>query len=236
MLRRKIERTFRRWLEEPYKDCLLVKGVRQCGKTFSIERFMEDNFENHVTLNFLQHPEHKKIFESSSYVDDIMDGIEAAFPGFRAVPGKTAMLLDEIQECSEARTAIKTFVLDGRYRILASGKIPEVDLVEVRSRPVGYERPIAMRPLDFEEFLWAMGVEDGLISSIRGRIRSKERMDQSVVDRMEDLFRTFMCVGGMPEAVEKYTETRNLDDVREVQGKILQGYRNDICRRLDPEC
>lgn len=228
MLRRKISEELAEWKRRPFKECLVIKGARQVGKTYSIERFLEESFASHLTLNFDLRPESKRIFEGNLDVDMLMAKIRMEYPDFDPIPGESAIFLDEIQSCPSARTALKSFAQDGRYRVIASGSMLGLSYREVPSYPVGYERIVEMRSLDFEEFLWAAGIEGDTIDYVRGKIRGIESIDPFILDKMDGLFRIFSVVGGMPEAVAAYMKTKDLSETIAIQRKIASGYRDDI--------
>ena len=138
MLKRTIEQELLSWKSEKNHKALLVTGARQIGKTYIIRQFARENYENFIELNFIVNESAKMIFENVADVDMIITNL-TAFAGKKLVPGKTLIFLDEIQECPEARTAIKFLVDDGRYDYLESGSLLGVRYKEVKSYPVGYE-------------------------------------------------------------------------------------------------
>ena len=156
MLKRKIEQKLIDWKNTPNHKPLIIKGCRQCGKTFSVMKFAEENYENVVYLNFYSNPDYTAVFAGALDVDSVTMMITALL-GADAwfVPHKTILVLDEIQECPGARTALKFFKLDGRYDVIGTGSLLGVEGYgkSPRSVPVGYETVITMYPLDFEEFL-----------------------------------------------------------------------------------
>lgn len=235
MLRRKIYSELLKWKNEPFKEVLVVKGARQVGKSFIIEQFIKENFERHLTIDFVENPDLCHMFDGNLDVDAILTEISVRFPGFSAVPGKTAIFLDEIQMCPEARTALKSFVKDGRFRVIASGSLMGLNYKVPRSNPVGYERSIEMYSLDFEEFLWALGLGQEITERIKGNIASMTPYDRPILDDLSRYYSIFTIVGGMPEAVSKYLDTRDIQEVRKVQGKIVDGYREDISKYADPK-
>lgn len=168
MLKRKIENTLAKWKQAAERKPLVIKGIRQCGKTYIIRKFASENYANVVYMNFILEPDKKVAFWGNKDVETIILNLSALIPNSRFVPGKTCIILDEIQDCKEARTALKSFCEDGRFDIIASGSILGVRGYEnsdkaaqdesPNSIPVGYETVIEMYPLDFEEFLWANGV------------------------------------------------------------------------------
>ena len=161
MLRRKIESVLSEWKNTGSKKALVIKGIRQCGKTYIVQKFAKENYESVVYMNFILEPDKKSAFAGNIDVDTIILNLSALIPGSRFVKGKTCIILDEIQECREARTALKSFQIDGRFDVIATGSLlgvrgygnSENDLeVDQYSVPVGYETVIEMFPLDFEEF------------------------------------------------------------------------------------
>lgn len=162
MLKRKIEKKLIAWKNTENRKPLIIKGCRQCGKTFSVLDFAKKNYKNVVYLNFFENPDYVAVFSGSLEVDTIVMMLSALL-GKEAVfeSGNTVLVLDEIQECPEARTALKFFRMDGRYDVIGTGSLLGVKGYgkEPKSVPVGSETVIDMYPLDFEEFLWANGIE-----------------------------------------------------------------------------
>lgn len=156
MLERKITKKLIEWKKEEKKPCLLIRGARQVGKTFVIDKFARENYENYIYINFELMPEYKKIFEGNLDIKTLIMKLEVTFPEIKIEPQKTVLFLDEIQSCPNARTALKSFALDGRIDVISSGSLLGLYYKEVSSYPVGYERIIDMYPLDFEEFLWGV--------------------------------------------------------------------------------
>lgn len=167
MLKRKIETYLSDWKRSDNKKPLVIKGVRQCGKTYIVKKFAKDNYENVVYMNFILEPDKKSAFAGNLDVETIILNLSALIPDSRFVGGKTCIILDEIQECKEARTALKSFKIDGRFDVIATGSLLGVKGYGRRrdknngedSVPVGYETLVEMYPLDFEEFCGRMGLE-----------------------------------------------------------------------------
>lgn len=229
-LRRKMHRKLVDWMGQPYTEALMILGARQIGKTFLIERFLEEECRSSYTLDFVKYPEYAAFFSGDLDVDSVLGRISLYIPDFDPVPGETVLFLDEIQLCPDAITSLKMFVDDGRYRVIASGSHLGLTLAEVRSVPVGRVRVEDMYSLDFDEFLWALGVSDSVTDGIRTAVRERTPLDPVVMNRIDDLFATFMVVGGMPAAVVEYLGSRDFRRVRDVQRDIIAGYRGDIAR------
>ncbi len=227
-MKRKITEDLNKWADSESKECLVISGARQVGKSYSVEEFLQSRFESHLTIDFSIRPELKGVFDGDLDVNSIIKKLNLNFPDFRFEPKKTALFLDEIQMCPNARTSLKSFALDGRFAVIASGSLLGIDYSKVPSYPVGYERVMVMRSMDFEEFLWAIGIEEETISYIRTCISSKTEIDDFVYERISDYFRIFMTVGGMPEVVRNYISDNDIGSARSVQKKIVRGYRDDI--------
>lgn len=235
MLQRKIERTLIKWKNTPNHKPLIIKGCRQCGKTFSVNAFAKEYYTHVVYLNFFEHPDYKLAFEGSKQIDSIVMNLTALLPNSRFVSGQTCIILDEIQECSAARTALKFFKIDGRYDIIATGSLLGVcgykgDETDYNSIPVGYEQHIEMFPLDFEEFLWANGINQEIIELLTKSLQERTPIPPAIHQRMRQLILEYTIVGGMPEVVNRFIATHNMNDVLEEQHSIITGYKEDMVK------
>ena len=237
MLKRKIYDELLSWKKNKKEECLLIKGARQVGKTFIINKFGKDNYKNFFEINFIFYPEMKTIFSGSLEVDEIIMRLSLHFPNASFIAGETLIFFDEIQVCPQARTALKSFAIDKRFDVIASGSLlglhygqdPEIE-EEITSIPVGYEREMVMYSLDYEEFLWAKGFKDEQIQYIKGFFEREEIIPHEINERMQDLFRQYMVVGGMPSVVTKFIDTNNMSEVHIEQERILSSYLDDIGR------
>ena len=236
MLKRKLYADLLAWKREKKKECLLVKGARQVGKTYLVRQFGKREYESFVEINFHEQKSLKVIFEGDKTAEEICKRLTANLPGVRLIPGKTLIFLDEIQKCSEARTALKFLAQDGRFDVIASGSLlglsygkdDDREVEPVESVPVGYERPIMMYPMDFEEFLWAYGYPDETVAYLKGFYTAKEKIPTDVREKFENLLREYLVVGGMPEVVASFAEYKDFTRVQEIQDKILASYADDI--------
>ena len=233
MLKRKIEKTLLNWLNTENRNPLILKGCRQCGKTFSVLRFAQQHYKHVVYLNFFENPDYRTIFEGSLKVDDVVL-MMSAFVGanVRFVPHETVIVLDEIQECPRARAALKFFKLDGRFDVLATGSLLGISgyRSEDYSVPVGYETIIDMFPLDFEEFLWANGIEDSLIALLKQRLEEEKAVPEALHQRMRDLLLQYVVVGGMPHIVDQFIKEKNIALVREEQKLLIRSFEDDMVK------
>ena len=236
MLRRKISAKLEEWKRDPKRKPVIIKGCRQCGKTFSVREFAERNYKNVVYLNFFENPDYASVFSGSLEVDNITMLLSALLGGKAAFEaGETVLILDEIQECPEARTALKFFHIDGRYDVIGTGSLLGVRGYgkEPRSVPVGSETVIDMYPLDFEEFLWANGIEDGIIDVLRNCLQKEIPVQAALQSRMRDLLLQYTVVGGMPEAVQTFVDTKRVDEVLRIQRDIIRSYEDDMVKYAD---
>lgn len=233
MLKRKIEKTLLNWLNTENRNPLILKGCRQCGKTFSVLQFAQQHYKHVVYLNFFENPDYRTIFEGSLKVDDVVL-MMSAFVGanVRFIPHETVIVLDEIQECPRARAALKFFKLDGRFDVLATGSLLGISgyRSEDYSVPVGYETIIDMFPLDFEEFLWANGIEDSLIALLKQCLEDERPVPEALHQRMRDLLLQYVVVGGMPHIVDQFIKEKNVAFVREEQKLLIRSFEDDMVK------
>lgn len=233
MLKRKIVDYFRHWRKTKDSECLLVKGARQVGKSYAVIAFGRQDYDSLVVIDFVKNPEFKAIFEGSLDPADIYSRMTLLIPDVRLLPGKTLVFLDEIQECPAARSALKYLAQDGRFDVIASGSLLGIRFREQQdapSLPVGYERQIQLRPLDFEEFLWALGYGDQQIDLLRGYLDRLEPVPRAVGDRMGRILREYLAVGGMPAVVSAFADARDFGAARNAQLMLHDLYLDDIAR------
>lgn len=230
MLERKIINDLKAWKNKPARKCLVVKGARQVGKTFIIEKFCRENYKNFIRINFDESPEYTEIFSRNLDVETIIKRMSASIPNIRLVPNETVIFLDEIQNCPRARTALKFLTIDGRFDVIASGSLLGINLKKVPSFPVGQVEHLEMHSLDFEEFCWANGMNKDGLAYVKELYDKKEQVPESVHTNMMDLFREYIIVGGMPAAVSLFVDTHNFAEVLKVQRGILQDYADDIAK------
>ena len=237
MLKRKIEQALVRWKNTPDRKPLLLKGCRQCGKTYSVMDFARKHYQHTVYLNFYENPDYAAVFEGTLEVDALIMLLSALL-GKKAVfePGKTILILDEIQECPEARTALKFFRTDGRFDVIGTGSLLGVQGYgkEPRSVPVGSETVIDMFPLDFEEFLWANGIGQPVIDSLKNAMETKTPVPEALHKRMRQLLLQYTVVGGMPDAVQTFVDTHQMQEVLSIQRNIVRSYEDDMIKYAEP--
>lgn len=244
MLKRKIETYLVNWKKSENRKPLVIKGIRQCGKTYIVQKFAKENYESVVYMNFVLEPDKKSAFVGNIDVDTVILNLSALISGCRFINGKTCIILDEIQECREARTALKSFHIDGRFDVIATGSLLGVkgygrnkkgkeEEEGQDSIPVGYETVIDMYPLDFEEFLWANGISDAVIDSVKSCFENENTVPDGIHKAMMDLLYRYVIVGGLPEVVNCFLETKNIELIYQVQRNLIAEYEEDMVKYAD---
>ena len=221
MLKRKIEDVLIQWKSTDGHKPLVIMGIRQCGKTFIAQHFAAANYQNVIYINFIKQPERINAFLGSKDVNDILLNLSAQIQGVTFTPGDTCFIFDEIQECPEARTSLKFFKEDGRFDVIATGSLLGVQgygdekkkqhrkLVGqkepgINSVPVGSEDIIEMYPLDFEEFLWAKGVNKEVIEALRRFYREETPVPSGIHVAMKNMLNLYVAIGGLPEPINTF--------------------------------
>lgn len=238
MLKRKAYDKLIKWKKSSNKKCLMIKGARQVGKTYLVREFGRNEYESFIEINFVVQKQLKSIFEGELSADEIYKRMSAFIPNIKFIPGKTLIFLDEIQNCGNARTAIKFLTQDGRYDIITSGSLlgltygenGDADAEEPESVPTGYEAFITLHSLDFEEFLWAEGYGNETILELKSSFNENNKVDTIINNKFEELFREYIVVGGMPEVVANYRVNHDFNEALEIQEQILENYRFDISK------
>jgi len=233
-MRRKIKNDILNFLnQDAKKKALLVTGARQIGKTYIIRECIKETTASFVEINFIENKEAKKLFSDFKNTRDFLLRLSAFTEG-ELIKGETIIFLDEVQECKEIVTAIKFLVEEGNYKYVLSGSLLGVELKDIRSIPVGYLQVIEMYPMDFEEFCMANNVSQRILDSLKDCFINKKVVDEVVHEKMLELFRLYLIVGGMPEVVKQYIDTNNLQNVIDLQSQIIMQYKKDIAK-YDPE-
>ena len=229
MLKRKAYQNLLRWKEEKAGKALCILGARQIGKTTIIREFGKKEYKYFVEINFVTDQKSAEIFQGSLSAETILTNL-TAYTHQVLEPGETLILFDEIQECPEVRSAIKFLVEDGRFDYIESGSLLGVRQKDVKSYPVGFEQILQMYPLDFEEYLWANGVQQTTITYLKECFEKMCEVTVSVHDTLCKLFYSYIVVGGMPENVQIYVNTHDIARVIQNQRSILDLYRLDISK------
>ena len=214
------------------KKALMLTGARQIGKTYSIRRFGHEHFERFIEINFIENPGLVKVFSKAKNSQDILLRLSTV-TSQDLIKDNTLVFFDEVQECPEIVTAIKFLVEEGSYRYILSGSLLGVEIKNLRSAPVGYMDVKDMYPLDLEEFAAAVGINDRIIEALRNHFADGTVVDDFIHEKMMEIFRLYLIVGGMPAAVDKYLTTNNLQEVMAEQQAIIRLYKQDIAK-YDP--
>ena len=231
MLRRKIYDKLLAWKKSAgKKDAILLRGVRQCGKTYIVREFGKREYKNFIEINFIERPDMQAVFSGNLDVDNMVQQIKLSMPGCQFIPGETLLFLDEIQDAPNARTSLKFWTQDGRFDCIASGSLLGIDYKNEVSIPVGYEQQLIMRTLDFEEFIWALGVEVNLKEMLAPYVDGAKRVPEAMHNSLNKYLQEYMVVGGLPEVVDTYIATKDFYQVHLLQEKILRDYQDDIAK------
>lgn len=235
MLKRKIYEKLVLWKNSHSKECLVINGARQIGKTFIIDYFGRENYKSYIYINLFRNPEYEEIFEGNIDSESILNRLPLFNINTKIVEGDTLLFIDEIQRSPKARTALKFLAMDDRIDVIASGSLLGINYRRLNqstfseiSIPVGYEKEINMHSLDLEEFLWAKGITSEAIEALRQYYNNKTKIPSAVNTEFSNLLREYMVVGGMPAVVNKYLETNSLEIVHDEQQKIFNSYDADI--------
>ncbi len=229
MLRRKVTDQLERWKEVPGK-ALLVTGARQIGKSYAIREFGMRRYTCYVEVNLLLDCEAADILTSARSASDFINRVALLSPN-PLIEGDTLIFIDEIQEFPDIVTLAKALVEDGRYSFAFSGSMLGTELLGIRSFPVGYVHQLVMRPLDFEEFSWAVGVEPRFLDEVRESLRERRPVDAALHDVMLRNYRAYIVAGGMPEVVQNYIDSKyTLAETRTIQSQLVVQYAQDISK------
>ena len=229
MLYRKIEKTIKEHLKSNSSKVLLIDGARQVGKTFIVRYVGQMLFANFIEINMIEDYEGSKLFANVKTTEDFYLQV-SMIAGDRMKQGETLIFLDEIQVYPHLLTLLKFLAQENRFTYIASGSLLGVTLSQTTSIPMGSIRKVRMFPLDFEEFLYANGVNDFAVSSMQEKFARLESLDDATHNKMMDLFRKYLLVGGLPDAVNAYLAEKNIRTVREIQSEIHEYYAADASK------
>ena len=233
-MKRKVYNNILKWKEESQgKTALLIEGARRVGKSYIVEEFAKDNYKSYILIDFSKVPnEVKELFDN--YLDnlDYLFTYISNYYGVKLYERDTLFIFDEIQFCPRARGAIKHLVADGRYDYIETGSLISIKKNVKDILIPSEEEMIKMNPMDFEEFLWAMG-NDTLMDFIKECYNNKRNMGQALHRKAMDYFKEYLIVGGMPQAVLEYRESRDFEKTDKIKRNILNLYREDIRKYSD---
>ena len=228
MLKRDIEIKINDWIKNDDR-ALLVYGVRQCGKTYIIRECLKNSSFNFVEFNLISDIEVLNILKETSNMDELFLKL-SLYTDKKMIPYSTIIFFDEIQEYKEILTKVKFFSEYKKYKIILSGSLLKVELNNIASAPVGYLNSIKMYPLSFREFLQLFNVSDEIFDLLKESFINHKEVDDSIHKRMMSLFNLYLIIGGMPDAVSKYQENQDIDDIMSIHLEIVKQYKIDFTK------
>ena len=227
-LKRKIDNYLLAWKKNTDRKPLIVKGPRQVGKTESIRRFAEKNYESVISINFVEEPKYKLIIEDGYKTDDIIRNISRIDPRKKFIPEKTLIFFDELQEFPEIATALKFFKIDGRFDVICSGSLLGIHYKRIESNSVGYKIDYDMFSMDFEEFLWAKGYDNVAVEDMLWHMKTGKPFNEIEMKQYHNLFLDYCILGGMPAVVREYIAKGTFEGTLDIQHQLLMDYKEDI--------
>lgn len=223
---RKDSVTIREWLDNSNK-ALLVTGARQTGKTWIIRDEIEKSKYSKFEVNFIDQPDMIKYLNAEMSAEEFLVKLRMIMPE-ECKPYKTVVFFDEVQKCPEIVTKIKFLVDEGSFKYVMSGSLLGVELKGIASAPVGYLSVLRMYPMDFEEFMVANNVSQTTLDMLREKFETYSSVDEFIHQKLLSMFFVYLIVGGMPDAVKTYIETKDIRQVDKVQRDIVTLYREDF--------
>lgn len=230
LLKRKIDKYLIEWKNNPDKMPLIVKGARQIGKTESIRNFARKNYKSVIEINFVLQKQFKDIFDDGFEVDTIIKNISLRNPNLEFIPGNTLIFFDELQDCINCATSLKSFRQDGKYDVICSGSLMGINYNEIESNSVGNKEDYEMHSMDFEEFLWAKGYQESQIDDLYEHMKTLTPFSNTELSVMFENFKEYMIIGGMPAIVNSFIKNNNYSGTLKLQKQILQDYEEDITK------
>lgn len=231
MMKRKIYTTLLDWKERRAgKTALLIDGARRVGKSYIVEAFAKKEYRSYILIDFFTASQDvKDLFENYLHDLDTFFLFLSNYYQVKLYPRETLIIFDEVQEFPRARGAIKYLVADGRYDYIETGSLMSIKKNVQDALIPSEEHHVNLYPMDFEEFLWALG-DDMLMPFIKERFEKKQPLGPALHRKAMDLFRQYLIVGGMPQAVKEFVESRDFDEVDRVKRDILTLYRADMMK------
>jgi len=229
-LTRKIDIFLQNWKRDEKRLPLIIKGARQIGKTEAITHFAKQKYKSVIEINFVLQKQFKGIFDNGFDVDTIIKNISLINPDFEFPAGETLIFFDELQDCINCATSLKSFKIDGRYDVICSGSLMGINYREIESNSVGYKEDYEMFSLDFEEFLWAKGYREEQIEGFYQKLLTTTPLSAIEYNTMLENFREYMVLGGMPAVVFAFVTQKNFSGSLRLQRQLLLDYEEDISK------
>ena len=233
MLYRKIEVLIENHLKSNSPKILLIDGARQVGKTYIIRHVANKLFENVIEINMVEDSLGDRLFAETKTVEDFYLQVSMLAGAKMKQRNNTLIFIDEIQAYPHLLTLLKFLSQDNKFTYAASGSLLGVTLADTPSIPMGSIRKVRMYPLDFEEFLYANGMNEVVVNAMRKKFERLEALDEPMHNKIMDLFRKYLLVGGLPDAVNVYLAQKNIQAVREIQREIHDYYAADASKYDD---
>lgn len=230
MLYRKIEKVIEDHLKSSTNKILLIDGARQVGKTYIVRYVGRRLYKNFIEINMVEDFLGERLFAETRSVEDFYLQVSMLAGEKMDTAENTLIFIDEIQTYPHLLTLLKFLSQDGKFTYIASGSLLGVTLSQTTSIPMGSIRKIRMFPLDFEEFLYANGMNELVIQSLRTKFERMESLDEALHRKLMDLFRKYLLVGGLPDAINSYLADKNIKLVREIQSEIHDYYAADASK------
>lgn len=227
-LKRKIDDYLNDWKRSDDRMPLIIKGARQTGKTESILHFAAENYKNIIYINFALEAKYKTILSGGYDVASILKNITLIDPNKNFIPGETILIFDELQECPDIATSLKSFCIDGDYDVICSGSLLGLNYKKIHSNSVGYKKDYEMHSMDFEEFLWAKGYSETHIKDMLQHMISLMPFNNTEMTVYRELFLEYCVIGGMPAVVKNYIETGLFSGSIDIQRQIMLDYEEDV--------
>ena len=237
MLERDVWKELIAWKQRPHHP-LVVRGLRQIGKTYIVKKFGKEFYENSIYLDLRANTAVHKVFEGDFDVNQMILAITSVEKDARFIPGKTLLILDEIQDCANARSSLKYWDIDGRFDVICTGSFLGVKGFRApysRGISVGYEEQLTMYPLTFHEFLVNTGMDSKIFDYVQKSIKEKTMIESTIHESLRKLYLQYLIVGGMPEVINNFFETHDLNQVRDTQRQILNSIKDDFGRYKDSD-
>ncbi len=228
MLNRKYEKEINNWIENG-KKALLVSGARQVGKTYIIRHCVNQSKYKLIEFNLIQNPLIINAIKTATNSFDLVTQL-SLFTNEKFIPGEVIIFFDEVQEYKEIMTKIKFLVDEGKFKYILSGSLLGIELKNIKSAPVGYVHSFIMYPLDFEEFLQIYSVSDEVIKELKKCFENGTSVLEVIHQKMVEFFNLYLLVGGMPEAIQTFINTRDLNEVMAVHLDIIERYKEDFTK------
>ena len=234
MLHRKIEKEIINYLSKESNKILIIDGARQVGKSFIIryigKELLKEKFTNYIELNFVEDSLNNKLFKNCNSKEDFYFKLSTIYGDKMKNKNDTLIFIDEIQEYPNFLTLLKFLNQDNKFTYICSGSLLGVTFFKTTSIPIGNIELLHMYPLDFEEFLIANGFNDYSINILKDKFLNKESLDESMHNKILDLFKKYLIVGGLPDSINKYLETNNIYEIRKIQSDIINFYGGDASK------